>query len=220
MDAAHFARAATPGQPEHDAQAYLGHPRLGYFGVIDERIDVDLVAAVADAHPDWQVVMVGPVVKIDSATLPQRANLHWLGQRDYAELPELMSGWEVCLMPFAINESTRFISPTKTLEYLAAGKPVVSTPIRDVAGPYAGIVAIAETPQDFIAACELALVRTPEEQKHDAVEVKKLLARTSWDGTATAMAELLEERHLAKQRISAAKSEIPKDGLDAAPMAL
>ena len=204
VDAAHFGRASRRGQPEHDAQAYLGHPRLGYFGVIDERIDLGLVAAVADAHADWQVVMVGPVVKIDPAALPRRDNLHWLGQRDYAELPELVSGWDVCLMPFALNESTRFISPTKTLEYLAAGRPVVSTPIRDVVAPYAGIVAIAKTPQAFVAACEAALVRTPQEEAHEAEAVQKLLARTSWDGTATAMAELLQERQLAKQGATAA----------------
>lgn len=203
VDAAHFGRAARPGSPEHDAQAYLGHPRLGYFGVIDERVDLDLVAALADAHADWQVVMVGPVVKIDPASLPRRANIHWLGQRDYAELPELVAGWDVCLMPFALNESTRFISPTKTLEYLAAGRPVVSTPIRDVVVPYAGIVAIADTPQAFVAACENALVRTPEEAATEAAAVQKLLARTSWDGTATAMAELLQEQQQAKDAAQA-----------------
>ena len=198
VDAAHFGRAVSADAPEHAAQAGLGRPRLGYFGVIDERVDLDLVAALADAHADWQVVMVGPVVKIDPASLPQRANIHWLGQRDYAELPDLVAGWDVCLMPFALNESTRFISPTKTLEYLAAGRPVVSTPIRDVVTPYAGIVAIAETAKAFVAACEAALRRTPQDKERDAVAVQKLLARTSWDGTATAMAELLEERQQAK----------------------
>src|SRR6185312_9044694 len=101
-------------------------------GVIDERLDLDLVARVADAKPAWQIVMVGPVVKIDPAKLPQRANIHWLGQQPYELLPQLVAGWDVCLMPFALNESTRFISPTKTLEYMAAGKPVVSTAIDDV----------------------------------------------------------------------------------------
>ena len=223
VDAAHFGRAARPGNPGHDAQAYLGYPRLGYFGVIDERVDLDLVAALADAHTDWQVVMVGPVVKIDPASLPRRANIHWLGQRDYAELPELVAGWDVCLMPFALNESTRFISPTKTLEYLAAGRPVVSTPIRDVVAPYAGIVAIADTPQAFVAACESALVRTPQEVARDAVAVQKLLARTSWDGTATAMAELLQEQQQAKDAAQAPLAEslnMPAHSLRAAPVAL
>jgi len=205
VDAAHFGRAALPGLPEHAAQAHVPRPRLGYFGVIDERIDLDLVAALADAHAHWQLVMVGPVVKIDPAGLPQRPNLHWLGQRDYAELPQLVAGWDVCLMPFALNESTRFISPTKTLEYLAAGRPVVSTPIRDVAGPYAGIVAIADTPQAFVAACEAALARTPQDQAREALVTQKLLACTSWDGTATAMAELMEELETARHGTATAK---------------
>ncbi|WP_240965070.1 glycosyltransferase [Acidovorax sp. SRB_24] len=190
VDAAHFARAL---QSDHAAQAHLPHPRLGYCGVIDERIDLDLVAALADAHPRWQIVMVGPVVKIDPATLPQRANLHWLGQRDYAELPELIGGWEVCLMPFALNPSTRFISPTKTLEYLAAGRPVVSTPICDVAGPYAGIVSIAASRCAFVAACAAALALSPAARARQAEAVRALLSRTSWDGTATAMANLIEQ---------------------------
>ena len=227
VDAAHFGRAARPDQPDHGAQAHLGRPRLGYFGVIDERIDLDLVAAVADAHADWQVVMVGPVVKVDPANLPQRPNLHWLGQRDYAELPELVAGWDVCLMPFALNDSTRFISPTKTLEYLAAGRPVVSTPIRDVVLPYTGIVAIADTPGAFVAACEAALARTPEQVAHQAFAVQKLLARTSWDGTATAMAELLQELQPARQPANALAAQnghraglAPATGLDSTPVAL
>ena len=223
VDAAHFGRAARSGQPDHGAQAHLGRPRLGYFGVIDERIDLGLVAAVADAVADWQVVMVGPVVKIDPASLPQRANLHWLGQRAYAELPELVAGWDVCLMPFALNDSTRFISPTKTLEYLAAGRPVVSTPIRDVVLPYAGIVAIADTPEAFVAACKSALARAPAEETRQAAAVQKLLARTSWSSTATAMAELLEEQ-LAKQASAAAAparpGAVPAADLDTAPVTL
>ncbi len=220
VDAAHFGRAANAEAPEHAAQAGLGRPRLGYFGVIDERIDLELVAALADAHADWQVIMVGPVVKIDAATLPQRANIHWLGQRDYAELPDLVAGWDVCLMPFALNESTRFISPTKTLEYLAAGRPVVSTPIRDVVTPYAGIVAIAATAQAFVAACEAALGRTEPTKERDDVAVQRLLARTSWDGTATAMAELIAERQLAKLSTGlAAPAARPDSSTGATPAA-
>src|SRR5690606_5496453 len=112
---------------------------------------------LADARPHWQVVMVGPVAKIDPDSLPRRANLHWLGQRDYADLPAHLVGWDICLLPFALNESTRFISPTKTLEYLAAGRPCVSTRIRDVAEPYAGVVAIADDAPGFVTACEEAL---------------------------------------------------------------
>ncbi len=205
VDAAHFARAPHPGHADHSAQAHLPHPRLGYCGVIDERIDLELVAALADADPCWQIVMVGPVAKIDPADLPQRANIHWLGQRDYAELPELIGGWDVCLMPFALNESTRFISPTKTLEYLAAGRPVVSTPICDVAGPYAGIVAIAASRSAFVTACAAALKLTPTARTRQTQAVRALLARTSWDGTATAMANLIEQHSARKVAARAAQ---------------
>jgi len=219
VDAAHFARARQPGT-DHVAQAQLPRPRLGYFGVIDERIDLELVARLADARPDWQVVMVGPVVKIDPAALPQRANLHWLGQRSYAELPEFVGGWDVCLMPFALNESTRFISPTKTLEYLAAGRPVVSTPIRDVVGPYAGVVAIAATPEAFVAACEAALSRSPQEQERETAAAQALLARTSWDGTAQAMFTLVQAQQAARQsQTRPVRSTAPRRHSTGAPAA-
>ena len=128
-------------------------PRLGFFGVIDERMDVDLVGEVADLRPDWQFVMIGPVVKIDPAILPQRPNIHWLGGKSYNELPHYLSGWDVGFMPFALNEATKFISPTKTPEFLAAGVPVVSTPITDVVRPYGekGLVEIARTPKEVVA---------------------------------------------------------------------
>ncbi|MGZ8259118.1 MAG: glycosyltransferase, partial [Caldimonas sp.] len=137
VDADHYsprrATADAAAMARADAlQGAVATPRLGFFGVIDERLDLDLVARVADADPGWQLVMVGPVVKIEPEALPQRPNLHWLGQQPYGLLPQLVAGWDVCLMPFALNESTEFISPTKTLEYMAAGKPVVSTPIHDV----------------------------------------------------------------------------------------
>ncbi|RZJ21031.1 MAG: glycosyltransferase, partial [Haliea sp.] len=180
VDAAHYARpsAAAGILPANDPlQGHLPRPRLGYCGVIDERIDLPLVAAIADAHPEWQVVMVGPVVKIDPASLPQRANIHWLGQQDYADLPPIIHAWDVCLMPFALNESTRFISPTKTLEYLAAGCPVVSTPIHDVVTGYPGIVAIADSAERFVAACAAALDRSDADKAAEAEAVQHLLER-------------------------------------------
>ncbi|MEJ1165728.1 FAD-dependent oxidoreductase [Variovorax sp. CCNWLW186] len=192
VDAPHFARA--PGDHrEHEAQAGIGRPRLGYCGVIDERIDLDILAALADAHADWQIVAVGPVVKIDPATLPQRPNIHWLGQRGYDELPALIGGWDVCLMPFALNEATRYISPTKTLEYMAAGRPVVSTPIHDVVGPYAGVVSIAHGSTAFVEACEAVLARGPEEQARQASACEAIVRATSWDRTADEMASLIAE---------------------------
>ena len=188
VDHAHFGRRDVPDHPD---QRSLMRPRLGYYGVIDERLDLPLVAALADAHPEWQVVMVGPVVKIDPASLPQRPNLHWLGQRRYDELPAFLAGWDVCLMPFALNASTRFISPTKTLEYLAAGKPVVSTPVRDVAQQYAAVVPIAATPQDFVSACEAILARDAEARMHFEAAAIDTVAATSWARTVEAMQALL-----------------------------
>lgn len=197
VDAAHYARphscAIQSKLATEDMTCAGTVPRLGYCGVIDERIDIDLITALADAHPDWQLVMVGPVVKIDPATLPNKPNIQWLGQQDYADLPGFIHSWDVCLMPFALNESTRFISPTKTLEYLAAGCPVVSTPIRDVVSSYPNIVAIATTPATFISACEAAIQRTPEQIALQAEAVRLLLERTSWDRTANAMALLMAE---------------------------
>ena len=189
VDHAHFGQG---GLADHPDQAALAHPRLGYYGVIDERIDLGLVAALADAHADWQIVMVGPLAKIAPESLPRRNNLHWMGQRRYDELPAFLAGWDVCLMPFALNASTRFISPTKTLEYLAAGKPAVSTPIRDVALQYAGIVPIADTAAAFVAACETILRRTPDEAARFRRAAAEVVSATSWDRTAGAMQGLLQ----------------------------
>lgn len=187
VDAAHF---AGDGE-DHPAHAGLRRPRLGYYGVIDERIDLDLLAALADSHPEWDIVMVGPVAKISDDALPQRSNLHWLGQRSYEELPQFVAGWDVCLMPFALNEATRFISPTKTLEYMAAGKPAVSTRIRDVAEPYGQIVKIADTPLEFIQACEALLSENPAERDARRAQMQSVVAGTSWDATANAIRNLM-----------------------------
>jgi protoporphyrinogen oxidase len=137
-------------------------------------------------------VLAGPVVKIDPERLPRRANIHYLGQQPYAALPDLLAGWDVCLMPFAINEATKFISPTKVLEYMAAQLPIVSTPIADVANPYGHVVAIANGAREFVAACEAALAQTPEQRQHMREAMKAVVAATSWDNTATRMHELLE----------------------------
>ena len=190
VDAAHFSRALD-GLPEPDDQAGLPRPRLGYFGVIDERMDLAAVAALARAHPEWAVVMVGPVVKIDPASLPQAHNLHWLGQKPYEALPAYLGGWDVALLPFARNESTEFISPTKTLEYFAAEVPTVSTPITDVAEPYGDVVYLGDTPAAFVAACEAALQAGGAERERRAAMMRAVLAETSWDRTAAAMEVLL-----------------------------
>jgi len=192
VDAKHFAAAAN-GMTEAADQAPLPHPRLGFFGVIDERMDLDLLAAMADAHPEWQIVMVGPVVKIDPAVLPRRTNIHYLGQRSYQQLPSYLKGWDVCLLPFARNQATQFISPTKTLEYMAAEKMIVSTPIADVAEPYGDIVLLGGTPEEFVAACERALGASPEERRGRLAAMRQVLSKTSWDATARRMSGLIEE---------------------------
>ena len=196
VDAAHFgsAKGVDDGTLVEPAdQADLPHPRLGYFGVVDERMDLPAVRALAEAHPAWQIVMVGPVVKIDPASLPQAPNLHWLGQKPYEELPAYLGGWDVALLPFARNESTEFISPTKTLEYFAAEVPTVSTPITDVAEPYGEIVYLGDTPEAFVAACEAALEADDAERARRTAMMRRVLAQTSWDRTADAMEALLPE---------------------------
>jgi glycosyltransferase involved in cell wall biosynthesis len=198
VDAAHFAPEGLQAGSEPDRQAAqlqgtLAQPRLGYYGVIDERLDLALVADVADAHPEWSVVMAGPVLKIDPATLPQRPNLHWLGMQPYGRLPYLLAGWNLCLMPFAINESTRFISPTKTLEYMAGGKPVVSTPVRDVIMLYGQAVAVAERGPEFIHACETLLNERGDARFQRASEMLNTVSTSSWDRTAESVQQLLSQ---------------------------
>ncbi len=211
-DAAHFAQVTS----DHPAQAELARPRLGYCGVIDERIDMQLIDAMATRHPEWQIVMVGPVVKIDPGSLPRHSNIHWLGQQGYQDLPAFICGWDVCLMPFALNESTRFISPTKMLEYMACGRPSVSTPIRDVEEPYGHVVSIARSADEYVRACEEILARSIEQQRQHAADLADAISRTSWDRTAQAMAELIE---LADLRKDAAQDEEEAQGAAVAKVA-
>lgn len=193
IDAAHFAQARGRSGPEPHDQAGLPHPRLGYFGVIDERLDIDLVGEMAALRPEWQFVMIGPVVKIEEATLPRADNIHWLGGKSYGQLPDYLAGWDVALMPFAMNESTRFISPTKTPEYLAAGVPVVSTPVVDVVRSYgeAGLVEIAGTAGEVIARAEHLLTR-PNSDWLDRVD--RHIGQLSWDKTWDGMHKLMLEK--------------------------
>ena len=191
VDVQHFAKALDRADV-HPAHRAIAGPRLGYYGVIDERFDAELISLVAQAHPRWQIVLVGPVVKVDPQTLPQAENIHYLGQQPYEVLPQLLAGWDVCLMPFAMNESTRFISPTKSLEYMAAELPIVSTPVRDVVDLHSDVVAIASSPEQFIAACEAALLCTQDERAQQTTQMRDKLARTSWSATALAMRNLLD----------------------------
>jgi UDP-galactopyranose mutase len=198
VDAAHFSLEGRRDRDDAQAeraralQGDIAAPRLGYFGVIDERMDLDLVRRLADADAGWNVVMVGPIVKIDPQSVPRRPNLHWLGQQPYELLPRLIEGWSVGLLPFALNESTRFISPTKTLEYMAAGKPAVSTAIRDVETLYGDVVRIARTPDDFVAACREALAETATERRDRLLAMQASVARSSWDRTAETIHAAIE----------------------------
>ncbi|WP_445501014.1 glycosyltransferase [Microvirga sp. G4-2] len=189
IDFNHFSQARSI-HPDPEDQAYIPHPRLGFFGVVDERMDIDLLAEVADLRPDWQFIMIGPVVKIDPATLPQRSNIHWLGSKHYSELPQYLSGWDVGFMNFALNEATKFISPTKTPEFLAAGVPVVSTPITDVVKPYGekGLVEIARNAEEVVAKVETILGRPKEAW---LAKVDRHLTQGSWDKTWASMHKLM-----------------------------
>lgn len=189
VDAAHFLPARA-GLPDPVDQRALPHPRLGYFGVIDERMDTGLLLAMAERRPDWQFIMLGPVVKIDPADLPRRPNIAWLGRKEYGELPDYLANWDIGLMPFARNDATRFISPTKTPEYLAAGLPVVSTPITDVVHDYGdqGLVEVAAGALAAIAAAEHVMARPREPW---LARADRHLATMSWDRTWQAMALLV-----------------------------
>lgn len=204
IDKIHFGKARAISKDPED-QKHIPHPRFGFAGVIDERLDIDLVAKVAEAKPDWHFVMIGPVVKIDPASLPQLPNIHYLGGKDYKELPKYIAGWDVAIIPFAMNESTKFISPTKTPEYLAGGKPVISTPIRDVVRPYGDnkLVHIAATAEEFINCGEKELRK--KSRKTWLNKVDNFLAGNSWDRTWSQMVRQIENIFSTQSTTSAAK---------------
>jgi glycosyltransferase involved in cell wall biosynthesis len=194
VDRAHFATARARQFDPAD-QEELPRPRLGFYGVLDERLDTELLARIAEMRPDWSFVMVGPTVKIAPEDVPHGPNIHYLGGKTYGELPAYLSGWDVALMPFAMNESTQFISPTKTPEYLVGGKPVVSTPIRDVVRTYGHLqgVKIASDPESFIAACKEALELSRNPDSDWLAEADVMLSATSWDTTQARMGGLVAE---------------------------
>jgi UDP-galactopyranose mutase len=193
IDREHFMQARTAVADPAD-QKDIPHPRLGFFGVVDERFDVELLDQLSKNRPDYQFVIIGPVVKIDPDILPKRENIHYLGGKSYQDLPAYIAGWDVALLLFAQNESTRYISPTKTPEYLAAGKPVVSTPIRDVVSPYGqmGLVRIANDAQEFTAAID-DLLKSEANSKEWLETCDRFLATMSWDETWERMARLIDE---------------------------
>jgi len=190
IDKEHFELSRTALKQFPD-QANIPSPRLGFYGVIDERFDIELIREAAELKPDWHFVLIGPVIKIDPATLPKNSNIHYLGPKEYSELPTYLAGWDIALIPFAINDSTRFISPTKTPEYLAGGKPVISTPITDVVYPYGklNLVHIVEN--------GLELVEKANRELHSRTrqvwlkKVDNFLSNISWDHTWSAMNDLI-----------------------------
>jgi glycosyltransferase involved in cell wall biosynthesis len=194
VDSAHFRQARLPRHEPAD-QAHIPHPRLGFAGVIDERMDIELLAELATARPSWHLVLVGPIVKINPDQLPKLPNIHYLGAKPYPELPSYMAGWDVALLPFALNESTRYISPTKTPEYLAAGLPVVSTPIRDVVTPYGAeeLANIGTSAADFVAAVESEIARSEPERARWLRRVDGFLSTMSWDRTHERMSALISD---------------------------
>jgi beta-glucosidase/6-phospho-beta-glucosidase/beta-galactosidase/glycosyltransferase involved in cell wall biosynthesis len=189
VEADHFGLAmadTTPVPPDID---FIARPILGWFGVVDERVDANLVGELARRKPQWSFAMVGPVVKVDPNLLPHAPNLYWLGGRDYSVLPNYCKAFDVCMMCFARNASTEYINPTKALEYLATGRPVISTPIQDVIRQYQGVMDIVATPDEFIAAAEKALAAPDRER------IAAGLARVrecTWDSTVLKMQELIE----------------------------
>ena len=182
VEAGHYARSRALRTPRTQRVA-------GYVGVIDERLDLQLLADLAASLPEWTIRVVGPVFKIDPATLPVAPNLEYPGMAAYEQLPAVMAGFDVAIMPFALNDATRSISPTKTLEYLAAGLPVVSTRVPDVVADYQGVVHIADDGAGFAAAC----AQVVEHRREDRDErLRPLQERHEWDDIATRMGELLE----------------------------
>jgi len=186
IDKEHFAQARVINVDQED-QARIPHPRFGYYGVVDERFDIDLIKEVAEKKPDWHFVIIGPVVKIDPEILPKLDNIHYLGGRNYEVLPKYLAGWDVAIIPFLRNDSTKYISPTKTPEYLAGGKPVISTSIIDVVTPYGinNLVHIADTADEFIASAELELNREDRDEWLEKIDL--FLSQNSWDKTWSKM---------------------------------
>ncbi|MEO6814756.1 MAG: glycosyltransferase, partial [Ginsengibacter sp.] len=191
IDRSHFQLARTNKKDPED-QAFIPHPRFGFYGVIDERFDIPLIDELSILRPHWHFVLVGPIIKIDPATLPRRENIHYLGGKNYKELPLYLSGWDVAILPFALNESTKYISPTKTPEYLAGGKPVISTSITDVVSPYGTqkLVHIADTAQEFILEAEK--IFTGKNIETWKAKVDAFLATNSWNETWHKMSELID----------------------------
>jgi UDP-galactopyranose mutase len=199
IDKHHFGKARISNTDPED-QKHIPHPRFGFFGVVDERFDIELIENVSRLRPEWHFIILGPIVKIDPASLPHYENVHYLGGKKYEELPSYIAGWDIALVPFAMNESTKFISPTKTPEYLAAGKPVISTPIRDVVNPYGDnkLVYIVNNAEEFIEAAEKELQKKRKSSWLNKVD--DFLMYNSWDRTWGQMVRQIEETFILNEK--------------------
>lgn len=189
----HFRAAFAPETPLSPQLAAAPPPRLGYIGVIDERLDLALLERLAQEHSDCSLVLVGPVRKIEPESLPQRPNIHYLGLQPYNALPQLLKGFAVCLMPFALNEATKRISPTKALEYMAAHKPIVSTPVPDVVASWNDVVWIARKPDCFAQAVQEALDETEAARLERRQREQEYLEANTWDTVTRKMQRLIAQ---------------------------
>ncbi|PWU12894.1 MAG: glycosyltransferase family 1 protein [Verrucomicrobia bacterium] len=190
VDGEHFGKARAVKTRVSPELAAMRRPVLGYFGVVDERLDYDLLSQLADAQPDWSIVMIGPAIKVEADSLPRRKNLHWLGQRAYSELPCFCKGFDLCLMPFALNEATEFINPTKALEYMATGHQIVSTAVPDVVSNFSSVIRVAQSPEEFVDLCRMAL------QKPDKPRIQRgleMVNANSWEKIVSALEGHIEQ---------------------------
>lgn len=197
VDVEHFSQARSPHtQVPHDVPMGDAKFVLGYFGVVDERLDYELIAKLAEANSCWQVVMIGPTCKVDPEALPKAQNLHWLGRREYAQLPNYTKAFDVCLMPFAMNEATEFINPTKALEYMATGRPIASTPVPDVVSNFSRVVKIASNHDEFI---EICLKETLQPDDAAIERGIRMAEENQWDAIVQKLEKHIEEALQRKQ---------------------
>jgi hypothetical protein len=194
VDIEHYQQVQRTETPIATQIASIPHPQLGYFGVLDERIDWELIREVAARKPEWHWVLVGPTAKVEPEALPKASNIHYLGKQAYSDLPGFLKGFDIATMPFALNEATRFISPTKTLEYLAGDKWVISTSVPDVVAFYSEIVAIADGADAWIATIEASLAAPTGELQARLERARPVLEASTWDAIAARMADLVDEQ--------------------------
>jgi glycosyltransferase involved in cell wall biosynthesis len=191
VDAAHFERALSSSVDEPQDQADIPRPRLAYSGVIDERIDFDLIQGIARSHTDWNIVMVGPFAKLGDHEIPRLPNIHYLGKKTYDSLPAYLKGWDVALLPFALSDVTLALSPTKLLEYMAARRPIISVRLPDVV-QFSSAILIADSQQNFIAKCEQALAAPTSQRTLWEDAMRRFVAVSSWDAQSRQIEELLQ----------------------------